>query len=247
LDDRFLIFFGAVVLAKMVEATVGFGSTIIAIALAAMVFPMDYLLYVVVPLNSVLSSYIVLRYHNWVDRRLLFRTIIPSVGLGMPLGMWLFYLMDTSRLKFGFGVFILAVSIIELARTMRSRDGAVVTTLSGPVGFAWLFAGGIIQGLCASGGPLVVYFAGRRITDKRVFRATLSALWLVLNLVIAAGYLVSGKLSAGTARDFLMLVPAVAIGTVAGEWLHGRLNEKTFKLFVFTVLLITGLLLVLMN
>jgi uncharacterized membrane protein YfcA len=44
-----------------------------------------------------------------------------------------------------------------------------------------LFCGGIIQGAFGSGGPFVVIYAAKAIHDKRVFRVTLSLIWVCMN------------------------------------------------------------------
>ena len=40
---------------------------------------------------------------------------------------------------------------------------------------------------------------------------------------------------------YLMLLPVILIGILLGEWLHQRIDEYHFKIFVFAVLLFAGL------
>ena len=87
----------------------------------------------------------------------------------------------------------------------------------------------------------MVYYAGRNIPDKKVFRSTLSALWLLLNTVLLITYLATGKLTSEMARYFVLLLPSLAIGVAIGERVHNALPERTFRLMTFAILLLTGI------
>jgi uncharacterized membrane protein YfcA len=55
-----------------------------------------------------------------------------------------------------------------------------------------LVVGGMVHGAFASGGPLVVLYASKTLTDKGSFRATLCLLWTTLNTLLLINYLRSG-------------------------------------------------------
>jgi hypothetical protein len=109
---------------------------------------------------------------------------------------------------------------------------------------AWLMAGGIIQGVFASGGPPVVYVAGRIIPQKSNFRSTLAALWMVLNIVLTASYIITGKLTLPSLSISAMLLPVVIVCIVLGERLHNLVDENKFRMIVFTLLLFAGISLI---
>ncbi|GAG22240.1 unnamed protein product, partial [marine sediment metagenome] len=189
LDYRFLLLALFLFLSNVVEAATGFGATIIALTLAAHVYSIDFLVPVIVPLNLVVSAYIVLRHSSGVDKRILFTRILPLAGLGMPVGLFLFNTIDADSLKLAFGVFVLCFSTFELARLIRLKGKVTTKPLSAVKAAFWLVAGGIIHGLYASGGPMIVYYASRNLFNKRDFRSTLSGLWLILSIVLFASHL----------------------------------------------------------
>lgn len=225
-----------VCLAFVVEAALGFGATVVTVTLGAFVAPLDLLLPAFVPLNLLLSGYLVGRYARHVDRRLLLRRVVPLMALGLPAGMWLFHGGSEGLLRTAFGVFVVALSALELL----ARDGGRERRLAPAVQAALLVAGGVVHGAWATGGPLAVYVAGREIDDKRVFRATLSALWLVLNAVLVVGYVVSGDLDGRTLRLSGILLVPLALGILGGEWVHGRVAAALFRRLVFGLLLVAG-------
>ena len=52
---------------------------------------------------------------------------------------------------------------------------------------------------------------------------------------------IAGKMTAHSIRFILILLPMILIGILLGEWLHHRIDENRFKIFVFTVLFFAGL------
>jgi hypothetical protein len=232
-----------VFLAFVAEATVGFGATVVTVALGAFLYPLDVLLPAFVPLNIVLSTYLVVRYRSEVDLSLLLRRILPLMGLALPFGMLLFGAVEDRPLKIAFGVFVVVLSTIELVRAVR-RSGDE-RPLHGAVRVVLLLLGGLVHGLFATGGPMAVYVAGREITEKGAFRATLASLWLLLNLSLVVGYAIGGNLTLETGRISLVLIVPLGLGMLAGEWLHRRVRPSLFRGLLFGLLLLAGLLLAL--
>jgi uncharacterized membrane protein YfcA len=64
--------------------------------------------------------------------------------------------------------------------------------------------------------------------------------WLILALVLSGFYLFSGTLTAASLKLVVVLLPVIVAGIFLGEWLHHRIDEFRFKIFVFSVLLIAG-------
>ncbi|MBI5481976.1 MAG: sulfite exporter TauE/SafE family protein [Deltaproteobacteria bacterium] len=252
----------AIVLAALVvEASLGFGATVIAVALGAFFYPIDVLLPAYVPVNMLLSAYLVVRHHDGVDGRFLLRRIVPFMTLGLPVGLLLFGYSSGPHLKVLFGVFVVGLSALELLRLARSApaartaagepaaDGAAPQSTVRPLATApaavLLLLGGVIHGAFGTGGPMAVYVAGRQLADKRIFRSTLSALWLLLNGVLVVTYALGGYLTAQSAKLSLVMLLPLVVGTVIGEWTHRRLQGRTFATVVFVVLLAAGLTLAL--
>ncbi|OIP35086.1 MAG: hypothetical protein AUK47_17295 [Deltaproteobacteria bacterium CG2_30_63_29] len=231
-----------VFLAFVIESTLGFGATVVTVTLGVSLAPLDQLLPAFVPVNILLSSALVWRNRQHVDRTMLLCRILPAMVCGVPFGMLWFQYGDDRWVLLGFGLFVVGLSTLELLRIFRPRSEHVAPL--GPLTrFGMLFAGGVIHGAYATGGPLAVYVAGRDLPDKSVFRATLSSLWLVLNLLLIAGYLFSGDLTRDTATLSLVLLVPLVLGLGAGDWLHHRANARTFRIAVFVLLGAAGLIL----
>jgi uncharacterized membrane protein YfcA len=232
-----------------VEAALGFGSTIVVVALGSFFVSIDTLLPAFVPLNLVLSTVIVLRQRRAVDLKLLLTRIVPAMVIGIPIGLSAFRYLPERWLARTFALFVLVLGSIELHRELarsheRDAPSAVASPLRPTTTWAMLLIGGVIHGAFATGGPMAVYVAGRLLgNDKARFRATLSTLWLVLNAILIGGYFVMHRVTRASVTQSALLAMPLALGIVGGEWLHHRVSMRAFRVGVFALLTIAGVVL----
>lgn len=224
----------------MVGTATGFGGTIISLTFAVLLFPMQFVVPIVVPLNVVLCIYMTGRHRGEVDLQALFKRILPFALLGIPPGIWVFTNAEAAWMRPAFGIFVFFLAIFELARIHRDKNRLSPPDDTANASPVWLLAGGFIQGLWVSGGPLIAYWAVKALPSKGVFRSTLLAVWLVLNCFLLAGHLVVGRITGETALMSLQLFPALIVGILLGEPLHNRLPERSFRFLVYAVLLFAG-------
>ncbi len=227
------------VIAHIAETTLGFGATLIALALGVHIVPLETLIPVLVILALLQSVWLVARWFRHIEWRILLRHILPAAGLGIPIGIWCRGLADESQLRMILGAFIVVVSSVELVRLFSGK------LLGGE--FRWYYripllgAGGIFHGLFATGGPLIVYYAGRQLRTQASFRATLSMLWLVLNTVLLITFCISAQIGAETIKMTATVLPGLVAGIVLGSLV--RVQELTFRKITYGLLLVSGLVL----
>ena len=240
-DPRTWLFVLVVFAAFVVESAAGFGATVVTVTLGAFLFPLNVVLATFLPANLLLSSYMTLRYRHVIDREVLFRRILPLMGLGLAAGLALARLEKASGLKLVFAAFV----VLLAARELLSRSGTEApSSPSSPARTAaTLITAGVVHGIFACGGPLVVYYAGRTLRDKARFRATLSALWLVLNAIVFSSLVQRGTVGGKTLAVSALLAAPLVLGIAVGEQLHARVSEARFRRGVFVLLLVAGLVL----
>ncbi len=222
---------GVVALAFLVEAAAGFGSMVVALTIGALFFPIPSLLGWIVPVNLVLSFAILVRNREHVQRKYLWSAVVPSMTVGLLGGIALARSTDTAWMKPVFALFVVAVA----AHQLLSR--AAQKPLPRVLASVLLVIAGIIHGVFATGGPLAVFVSSRALPEKSAFRATLAALWVVLNLLLLPRLWLDGSLD--VAVSFLLLAP-LGVGALAGNWIHHRLDEARFRRVVAVLLLGAG-------
>ena len=231
---------GFIVLATFtVEGIAGFGSTVMALPFIAMLIGIDKAVPMLSSLNVILSIFIVLR--SWKNADLKeYKFILLHVGLGVTLGL---LLMDKLPKEWLIGVlvcFMFFVASRGLYGTLRApRTQPAEAPGTKKIFYRLiLFLGGIIQGAFSSGGPVVVMYASKALTEKSKFRATLSSLWLTTNTCMIIKWTLSGTvwtLQLGTM--ILCALPFVLCGMFLGDYLHHKTDQRKFSILVYCVLM----------
>lgn len=235
LDQGVLVILGLIALAAFAtEGAIGFGGTVLAASVGAQIVDLDLLLPAFVPLNMLLSAWLVVRGWPAVSWRILATEVAPAVGAGALVGLALFHLPAKGALALGFGVFVVGLAALQLARPSAQL-------LPPALRAAMLGLGGVAHGLFGTGGPMIVYVVRRRLADKAAFRATLAVLWLALNTALLANFAAARLYTRPTLEVGGVLLLTIAPGLAIGERVHRRLDAARFERAVWSVLLFAGL------
>ncbi|HUS29297.1 MAG TPA: TSUP family transporter [Kofleriaceae bacterium] len=235
LDPGTLVILGIVALvAFTTEGAIGFGGTVLAASIGAQFVNLEVLLPAFVPLNILMSSWLLGRGVKVIAWRMLLTEVAPAVAVGTALGLLLFHLPAKTLLALVFGVFVIGLALLQLTRPADRP-------LARPLQLGFLGLGGVAHGLFGTGGPMIVYVVRRRLPDKLAFRSTLAVLWLALNAALLANYATSGLYTRTTAHVGAVIALALVPGLVLGNKLHHKLDASKFERIVWIVLLLAGL------
>ena len=231
------------------EGITGFGSTVLALPFLNVTLGLRSAVQLLCVLSWGMALYIVARsWKHIVWKEFLF--IVLWAGLGMPVGIWLFDKMPSEILCILLGTFMIATGIRGEIATLKDPEPATVSQAAARnfLMRALLFAGGIIQGAFGTGGPFVVIYSSKALPDKRVFRVTLSLLWLSMNSVRLLNWGISGELWNRTlATHLLWGFPVMLAGVLLGDYLHNKVSEHHFKVGVYATLVIAGIFMAVNN
>jgi uncharacterized membrane protein YfcA len=235
-----IILFGIVVLCThFLEGITGFGCTVLALPFCILLVGTKVAVPILTILAWILAIYvIIIDYKNIVKKE--FLRILLYVGLGFPIGMYLFDHLPEHQLKMFLAVFMILVSIrgLALSFSKNSKSLNINKYLLNIV----LFLGGIIHGAFSSGGPFVVIYATKALPKKSNFRATLCALWATLNTITIAKYFIKGNVfsTPGFTKLLLGVIPFLFVGMLLGNKAHNKVDETLFTKMVYGVLLVSG-------
>ncbi len=232
-----LTLFALVMVAIAVESVVGFGATVLTLAVGVWLMPVTQLLPAYIPANMVLSAAIAWSDRRLVDRALIGRRVLPLVGMGLLVGLWLYRYAARPELQRAFGVMVVLIGLNELRRVLWPPKGPGA---GAGLANALLVTGGVAHGIFGVGGVLIVAALARERLEKSRLRATAAALWLLMNLAMLANYTARGDLGAASLRRTAMLLPAVVIGGWIGNAVHRRVAERPFRVGVAVVMTVAG-------
>jgi hypothetical protein len=166
--------------------------------------------------------------------------LIPGTLIGIAAGLYVFTLLDSATLAKWIGGFVFVYGLYSLLLTFGSanrwRLPARAAALIGG------FAGGMTGTMVGTMGSVfyAIYFDAIRL-HKDNYRATMTAILLMLTLLRGIGYFAVGEFSADVLWITLMLFPAMALGIFIGNRFHHGMNETTFRRTVACALIASGL------
>ncbi|HOG08360.1 MAG: sulfite exporter TauE/SafE family protein [Syntrophales bacterium] len=233
---------GFLVIAHAVESVLGFGATVIAFGLGAHFFPADRLVVILVLIALVQSAYLMARWFRDIEWGIVFRSIAPAALMGLAAGILIRSMVNEGMLKLILGGFIVTLSLIELRFLFLKKD-APPRDPSAVTGSLLVFGGGVFHGLLAVGGPLIVYYAGRKLASQESVRGTLAFIWIFLNTIMLAGFIADGSITADVLSTAGLLLPGVLAGILIGNRL--KISDRLFKTATYLLLLVVGATLVL--
>ena len=234
-----LLLSAIVALAYAAQTAAGFGATVLAVTLGSFLMPIQALVPLLVPLSLAQTLWIGWRHRQQVDTAYLFSRILPLMGAGMLIGFTVLSDLGSDALKLLFAVMILTLSLRELVAIWRKTAGGAGSTVAE---VAALIGAGVVHGIYATGGPLLVYAASRRAMDKGTFRSTLIVVWLPLNAVLCTQLIVTGRLTTEQVPTVGLLLLTLPLGVWLGERIHDRIDEGRFRQLVFSLLLAAALI-----
>jgi uncharacterized membrane protein YfcA len=157
---------------------------------------------------------------------------------GVPLGAAVLTLASQDKVRALIGVALILFSLYSLARpTLPAIKGGRVA--DGIVGLM----SGVLSGSTGLAGIPVIVWANLRLWSKDEQRAVFQPVVVVVFMMTLAWLGGAGVITADTFRLFWIGLPAVLLGTWVGLKLYGKLNERTFRLVVLVLLLISGVML----
>ena len=237
--------------AQGLEAITGFGSTVVAVPIMAMIVPLETAVVIGVTHTWVLVIYIVFISRKdivWKE----FGFIALYVLIGLPFGIYFFERLPEAYLLGLLALFMVGVGFHGFRMTQRNRHRADVSAEPVKKNILMrfiLFLGGIVHGAFGTGGPFVVLYATQALKNKALFRVSLCLLWLSMNTILITVWTID-EIWTGEGRwtrnNYFSLYAALAtlpftlVGIVVGNYLHHRVSEYIFRLVVYALLFGTG-------
>jgi uncharacterized protein len=215
----------------------GFGSGLVAIPVLTHLWPVQFVLPVMVLLDLAASSSVGLRERRHAQwRELLY--LAPPTALGLLAGVTLLVTLpqEVSLAALGVAVMIFGVIALRAPATFRaaSRGWSV------PAGLA----SGIASGAFGVGGPPAVIYLAARIADKRAVRATLASMFFISVAIRAALLVMAGLLAYGELVTALALLPFGVVGLLLGSRAHLSLSRHQFGRLMAGLVIVAGVSLV---
>ena len=224
---------GAVLLGATISGLTGFGFGLVIVPIMLLLFPPPTVVVLTSSLAIASGLPILLQDRLHIRVRIISPLLIPAL-IGLPIGVQILTGVDTRIIKLIAGVVVVIFAVL-VARGfvipgIRSRVAPIVAGLSS----------GILGTSTGMSGPPVVLFLTDRTPAPRVFRASITFYFSLMNLV---GILLVVRTGAVGGREFgiaAALLPVALVGRRIGQRLHDRVDQDQFRRITFALLILTG-------
>jgi uncharacterized membrane protein YfcA len=163
--------------------------------------------------------------------------------LGTPFGILVLKVVSAEAITAGIGALLVVYAGYTLARIALKRAPHAFTT--GPLPDAGIgFAGGVLGGIGGFSGALPAMWGDLKGLRKDEARAIFQPFIIAMQALAAVGLLAGGFFTAESAMMLLACLPALAAGAWLGVRAYGLIPAEGFRLVLLTLLLLSGLSLV---
>jgi len=226
------IFICIILVASILQASTGFGFSIMATPFLLMLFLPQEAIQINIILSLIISISLIWKIRMDVDFVLLKRFIFGSI-VGVPFGILIFISVNINTFKLAVSILLLLLTLLLICnvkvRSTQSRD-FIVGGLSGL----------LTTSIGMPGPPLLLYFTGTN-TEKEKLRATTLAFYLFIYFIS----LVTQILFTGTNKTIwessFYAIPILFLGLFIGQIIFKWLNQRIFKIFTYILLSCTGM------
>jgi uncharacterized membrane protein YfcA len=230
---------GIVFAAAVLQRAVGFGFALLAVPLLAFVVPTKSAVIIIFLNGTVTCAWMAFRLRRhieWVSAR---RLGVAAIA-GAPVGVVILSAISANTLRLVLGVTTCWAAGWIIVTSRLARSEPVVSHRS--TTYAMGFVSGVINTSLATNGPPLVYELRRSGFHGDRFRATISAVFLLSNLIGLPLLALAGLITTfDVALALTSVVPCIA-GIMVGSWIGGRMGPSHYGWAVDLLLLVTGLL-----
>jgi uncharacterized membrane protein YfcA len=226
--------------AAFVQGVTGFGHALLAIGLLTLLFGSADAVLILSLMAPAIAVAVFVRHWRRVDWKEVMVIAVPLCLVGMPLGIWLFAVVDKVALTKGVGVFL-----IVSAGYFLSPWAPRPRILPWPVGATAGALGGFFGGVAATGGPPVVLYLNAQEMRKEVRMGVLQAVFVLGSVIKVVMLVPTGLLTRPVVWHSLILIPPMVIGSYLGQLLFDRLPGDTIRTMALVMLVGIGIVLIL--
>ncbi len=222
-----------VITAYIIFGISGFGSTIIAVPLLAHLYPLQFVIPVIVLLDCIGAISMGARLRADVNKAEL-TPLFPFLVVGMLVGAFLLLKVRAELLLGGLGVCVLIYgTLFALGKQPTFR---LKRWTAAPVG---LFAG-TTSAAFGVGGPIyVMYLTARGATPEQV-RATVPVIFIFTTIARIAIFTVAGLFSREVLYSAAALLPIMILGMWIGHHLHLNMSREQLVRIMGALLVLSG-------
>ena len=229
---QLIVVAAAVFAAAFVQVIAGFGFALLCMPIMTLALPVEKAVVVSTVLGMFSTSWQAWHLRRDANAALVKRLSLAAV-VGMPLGLFILDVVNDQLLKVVLGVAVLVATVLLMRRTDLEHVGSGLDLGAG-------FLSGVLATSLSTNGPPLVFDLQARQLPPQQFRATITMIFALTNVVVLALFLAAGKVTREGLHAALIAVPAWALGQALGWPVRAHVEGERFRWMVSALLLLAG-------
>lgn len=230
---KFALFMAAVFISNIVQALTGFAGVMLSIPPTILLYGPDMAKAVINVICWLVCALLMFQNRKYINPKELLRIVVFML-VGMAIGIHLYNVVNPHILVPLYGAIIVGVALKNLI--FKQSASALPNWIAIPV----LLGAGIIHGMFASGGALLVVYLVATFRDKDSFRANVASVWTILNLVLMFNDYQKGLYNTEFFELLALGIIPLVIAIYLGNKIHDMINQKMFNRVTYCLLLAAG-------
>jgi uncharacterized membrane protein YfcA len=216
------------------HSVAGFGLALVSVPILAHLLGIRTTTPLIVLVAISVEIILILRYREDINVKAVWQLVVANV-VGIPVGVLALKWLDEEIVLTALGIVIIFYAIYALLKMKMPR-------LQGSLwAYGFGFAGGVLGGAYNIAGPAVVIYGDTHRWDPVEFKGNLQGYFMVGSITAIISHWLSGNMTAEVWKIFLITIPAIVLGLLAGLSLDKYLDPLIFRKIVLIGLTVSGL------
>ena len=218
----------------------GFAGPIAILSLPIMSLAMSPVMAAAILLPVLLIMDVVAMYLYWKtwDMKNI-KIIIPPALIGIFIGAMTFNYSSDDSIR----IIIGTIAILFILLTIIQKNNVLIKPTK-TKGTFWSLVAGYTSFLIHSGGTPVNFYLLPQKLNKTIYVGTMTLAFLIINVIKLVPYYYLGQFVIPNIKASLILSPLAPISIYLGYYLHKKVNEEVFYIFIYLFLAIGGIKLI---
>jgi uncharacterized membrane protein YfcA len=223
----------AIFLGIFTQSLSGFGLGLVSMALLAEPLGVQTATPLIALVAITCEVVMLFRYRSAFNLEAVRRLVLASV-VGVPLGVILLRQVSPATALTVLGIFLIGYALYALV-TPRLPE---IKNPRWAYGFG--FVAGLLSGAYNTGGPPYVVYGTCSRWQPTEFKSNLQGIFIVNSILVIGSHALSHNFTAPVWQDFLIALPAMALGMWLGFRLDRYVDPAVFRKLVLLLLLLLG-------
>jgi uncharacterized membrane protein YfcA len=222
-------------ISALIQGTVGFGFSLVAVPLLAFAMPLKEIVPMLVLYSLFLNIMVWFKVNGKVDKKKIMLLIIFGL-ISIPLGIYILNYVKEIYIQIFVGILIIISSLAMIKNyKITFKNDTMAYGLAG-------ILSGILNGATSLSGPPVILMLSNEGVNKGSFRKTLATYFMVLNIFSLPMFIASGLLDRPLLIKSAIIFPSMVIGVILGIGLGNRMKENHFRKITLGLVFAMGLM-----